>query len=163
MASGGPTIETLTIEGFKSIVSATLEPARLNVLIGANGSGKSNLLEAIGLLGCAVSGKVDEEAFAFRGIRPGRHRLMQTALQGHTHLTPRLAARVGDVNYDVALDTPNGDVSPRWRFRSETLMLGETPVLTRSEQAAELLSPAGRTPLRPDAKAGACPLVRASP
>ena len=44
-------IESITIEGFKSIAKQTLPLGRLNVVIGANGSGKTNLLEAAGVLG----------------------------------------------------------------------------------------------------------------
>ena len=46
-----PALDWITIEGFKSI--ASLERLRLrpiNVLIGANGSGKSNFLEEFSLL-----------------------------------------------------------------------------------------------------------------
>ncbi|MGH9073829.1 MAG: AAA family ATPase [Acidimicrobiales bacterium] len=39
------------IEGFKSIRSATVELERVNVLVGANGSGKSNFLDALDLVG----------------------------------------------------------------------------------------------------------------
>ena len=54
-------IRTLKIERFKSIVKLELELGRVNVFIGANGSGKSNLLEAVGILGAAAFGRVDDE------------------------------------------------------------------------------------------------------
>jgi predicted ATPase len=44
------TLKNLTIEGFKSIREQTLELAPLNVFIGSNGSGKSNLIEAFRFL-----------------------------------------------------------------------------------------------------------------
>ena len=40
-------IRKVRIENYKSIPSLTLDLGRLTVLIGANGSGKSNILEAI--------------------------------------------------------------------------------------------------------------------
>lgn len=43
------TIRKIKIEGFKSIASAELELGDLNVVIGANGAGKSNLIGAFGL------------------------------------------------------------------------------------------------------------------
>ncbi len=49
-------IARISVEGFKSLARQTIELGRLNVLIGANGSGKSALLEAMGLLGAAVTG-----------------------------------------------------------------------------------------------------------
>jgi predicted ATP-dependent endonuclease of OLD family len=42
-------IESIEIAGYKSIRSATIPLGALNVLIGANGSGKSNLLGEIDL------------------------------------------------------------------------------------------------------------------
>ena len=40
----------LTIKNFKSIIDLTIELGRVNVFIGANGMGKSNVLEAIARL-----------------------------------------------------------------------------------------------------------------
>lgn len=37
----------LAIKNFKSIIDLTIELGRVNVFIGANGMGKSNVLEAI--------------------------------------------------------------------------------------------------------------------
>ena len=42
---------------------------RVNVLIGENGSGKSNILEAIAFLGAAAADKLDHEFLASRGVR----------------------------------------------------------------------------------------------
>jgi predicted ATPase len=54
------TIQSITIEGFKSIRSIKDLPLRpINLLIGANGSGKSNFLEAFVFLGEAKEGRKD--------------------------------------------------------------------------------------------------------
>ena len=45
-----PAVEKITIEGFKSIAKAEVELRPVNVLIGANGSGKSNFIGAFGFL-----------------------------------------------------------------------------------------------------------------
>src|SRR6266478_1165542 len=44
------TLEKLTIKNFKSIREQTLALGRLNVFIGGNGAGKSNLIEAFRFL-----------------------------------------------------------------------------------------------------------------
>ena len=44
------TLEKLTIKNFKSIREQTLELGRLNVFIGGNGAGKSNLIGAFRFL-----------------------------------------------------------------------------------------------------------------
>ena len=68
------------MEGFKSLARQTIELGRLNVLIGANGSGKTALLEAMGLLGAAVSGRVDAGELMRRGVRPSAPQAFMTAL-----------------------------------------------------------------------------------
>ncbi len=55
-----PLINKITIEGFKSIRSAELELRQVNVLIGANGSGKSNLLQAFAFLKAIRAGQLQD-------------------------------------------------------------------------------------------------------
>ena len=49
-------LKKITFGNFKSLYNAEFEPGRVNVFIGANGAGKSTILEAIGLLSHVVSG-----------------------------------------------------------------------------------------------------------
>ena len=53
-----PALESIAIKGFKSIRDAELELGDVNVLIGANGSGKSNFLEALTLLQAIGAGNL---------------------------------------------------------------------------------------------------------
>ena len=62
-------IEKITIENYKSIQHLELYLGRITVLIGANGSGKSNILEAIALSAAAANDKLDNEFLVSRGIR----------------------------------------------------------------------------------------------
>ncbi len=62
-------IEEVEIRNFKSITELTLALGRINVFIGANGSGKSNILEALALGSAAANDKLDNEFLASRGIR----------------------------------------------------------------------------------------------
>lgn len=62
-------IEKITIENYKSIQHLEIELGRVTVLIGANGSGKSNILEAIALCSAASNNKLDNEFLTSRGIR----------------------------------------------------------------------------------------------
>ncbi len=79
-------IREIQIENFKSIPSLKMELGRFNVFIGANGSGKSNILEAI-TFGAAVNEvKLTNEFLSPRGIRmPDNPALMQSAF-GKTNL-----------------------------------------------------------------------------
>jgi predicted ATPase len=72
----------LSVQGFKSLQNVQdLELGLVNVFIGANGSGKTNLLEAIGLLGAAAGGQVDDQALLRRGVRPGTLSLYRSSFK----------------------------------------------------------------------------------
>jgi predicted ATPase len=62
-------IKEIKIENFKSIQSLNLELGRLNVFIGANGSGKSNILEGIAFGAVAAKGVLSREFLGTRGVR----------------------------------------------------------------------------------------------
>ncbi|MEU1209160.1 AAA family ATPase [Nocardia sp. NPDC005825] len=51
-------LDAIKVEGFTSIRSATIPLGRLNVLVGANGAGKSNLVHAFEMLGRIVDGEL---------------------------------------------------------------------------------------------------------
>ncbi|MDD2776616.1 MAG: AAA family ATPase [Gallionella sp.] len=72
-------IKSLTVENFKSIDKLDIEFGRVTVLIGENGSGKSNILEAIALAGAAAADKLDNEFLASRGIRVTNPEVMRAA------------------------------------------------------------------------------------
>ena len=64
-------LKSLSIRAFKSLEDVTVDLGLVNVFISANGSGKSNLLEALGVLSAAADGKVDDQTLLARGVRPG--------------------------------------------------------------------------------------------
>ena len=72
-------IKEIAIKNFKSIVDLKLPLGKFNLFIGANGSGKSNILEAIAFGAAASAGKLDFEYFANRGIRVVEPRFMLPA------------------------------------------------------------------------------------
>ena len=71
----------LTIQSFKSLEFVEVPLGRVNVFVGANGSGKTNLLEALGLLSAAASGVVDDQALARRGVRISPPAVYTTSLR----------------------------------------------------------------------------------
>jgi predicted ATPase len=74
-------ITELKIENYKSIQDLTLEVGRVNVLIGENGCGKSNILEAITFAAAAEANKLDNEFLFNRGIRVTEPKLMRSAFE----------------------------------------------------------------------------------
>lgn len=71
----------ITIDNFKSIQALTLELGRINVFIGENGSGKSNILEAIAMGSAAAENKLDNEFLASRGIRVTEPQAMRSGFE----------------------------------------------------------------------------------
>ena len=74
-------IKEISIKNYKSVVDVSLPLGRFNLLIGANGSGKSNILEGIALGAAASSDKLDYEYFSNRGIRVVEPRFMLPAFE----------------------------------------------------------------------------------
>jgi len=72
-------IRKVRVENYKSIPNLALDLGRLTVFIGANGSGKSNILEAIALASAAAQNKLDNEFLISRGIRATETRFMRSA------------------------------------------------------------------------------------
>jgi len=145
------TLRHLEIRGFKSIHHATLELGRVNCFIGANGVGKSNLLEAIGVLGAAANGIVDDESLLRRGVRAGLPRLYKSSFQ--TERTPphiTLAATSDPpALYRVALLNPIDSPDPAWSYKTEILRDGNTDILSDGVRNKKNLNPqAGLAALR---------------
>ena len=75
-------IDRIVINNFKSIEKVDLELGRLNVLIGANGSGKSNILEAIGMVAAKNGNTIELDSMAQRGVRIAMPELMVNSFYG---------------------------------------------------------------------------------
>ena len=116
-------LETLSVRTFKSLEDVTVVLGLVNVFIGANGSGKSNLLEALGILSAASDGKVDDQSLLARGVRPGLPSLYKSAFPGRKgkKIPPHLyfGARNAQAKYEVSLHNPLKDPAPAWKFKTE--------------------------------------------
>lgn len=76
-------VESIHIKNFKSIADEKIELGRINVLIGSNGSGKSNILEAIAFLSTSlVSRNIDKNILFGKGVRLAKPSLMITSERG---------------------------------------------------------------------------------
>lgn len=126
-------IETLTIESFKSIQSVTLDLGQVNVFIGANGSGKSNLLEALAVLSAAASGKVDQSTLVWRGCRASK--FFRPMFEGYgDDAVTRLMAKGGSTSYDVTLESPSPGRSLPWGFQIERWAQAGGPLVDRPDR-----------------------------
>jgi AAA15 family ATPase/GTPase len=75
-------LETITIKNFKSIANDTIELGRVNVFIGENGCGKSNILEAVGFASAALENRVENEHLSSKGIRIAKPSLIISNFKG---------------------------------------------------------------------------------
>ena len=78
----------IAIRNFKSLQKVEFELGQVNLFVGANGSGKSNLLEALSFLSSAVDGRVDDQALLRRGARPSVSDLYKSSFKDSNREQP---------------------------------------------------------------------------
>lgn len=74
-------ITQIEIKNFKSIVGLTMDLGRVNIIIGANGCGKTNILEAFAFASAASQQKLDNEFLLNRGIRVPNPQFLKPAFE----------------------------------------------------------------------------------
>ena len=130
-------IDRIEIHAFKSIQEAKLELGAFNVFVGANGSGKSNILEAIGVLGAAAAGRVNDESLLYRGVRPGLPDLYKTSFRGHKRRNAiRFGAYSGASSYEAELNNPSNQ-SIAWSYKTEKWLSAGKKIVGRSPASSE--------------------------
>lgn len=87
-------IDRIVIKNFKSIEELDFQLGRLNVLIGANGSGKSNVLEAIGMVAAKNGNIIELDNMVQRGVRIAMPELMVNSFYG------KVASRIIRVRFE---------------------------------------------------------------
>ena len=74
-------ITRLAIRRFKSIHKSSFKPGRVNLFIGGNGAGKSNVLEAIGVVSAALERGTSDDDLGRKGVRITPPELMKSAFK----------------------------------------------------------------------------------
>ncbi len=75
-------IKEITIRNYKSIHDLTMELGHVNVLIGENGCGKTNILEAVAMLGAGLLGEVNVQNLYNIGVRVTKPSLTVSSFLG---------------------------------------------------------------------------------
>ena len=116
-------IDTITIKNFKSITSATFSIGNVNVFIGANGSGKSNILEAVGMVAAERSCQIEVNAMIQKGIRIAKPDLMFSSFYGqaaNNTINVNLSGTEGErIQYAINNPTPE-DIYSTWAASCST-------------------------------------------
>ena len=116
-------IEKIHIQNFKSIYDLELEVGRVNLFIGENGSGKSNLLEALVFVSASLLNKLDNEFLVSRGLRVPEPALMRSAFHSFSEKKPIEISLIHDnqLKTNFKLDNQNTNYSKWVRLRTNTL------------------------------------------
>jgi len=141
--TGMAMIREVEIRGFKSIYSANIQLGRINCFIGANGVGKSNLLEALGVLGAAANGTVDDESLLRRGVRAGLPRLYKSSFTSDrtpAHIAVGVTTET-KAEYRVSLLNPLDSPEPAWSYKTEVLGDGKVQIVSDGVRNRKNLNP----------------------
>lgn len=122
-------LSRISVQRFKSLYNVDVSLGNINVFIGANGSGKSNLLEAIGVIGAAAFGSVDDQALIRRGVRPGVPRIYKSAFPNSpkdpsiriTAYTNHPASDSASAEYFIGVSNQGKVPSLYWNFMHERI------------------------------------------
>jgi predicted ATPase len=106
----------LHIENFKSIHNLDIELGKINVFIGENGCGKSNILEAVALASAADSNRLKNDDLAQKGIRVTRPDMMINSFIGTKEKNNIIIDSTIDNTYNLKIDlTPkSSDITSIW-------------------------------------------------
>jgi energy-coupling factor transporter ATP-binding protein EcfA2 len=133
-------VTKFAVRAFKSIESADIDLGSVNVFIGANGSGKSNLLEAFAILAAAAFGRIDNESIVRRGCRPGGYfRPLFSASPPDAETV--LEAEDKETCYRVTLASPDSTRSTPWEFRREEWKHENASLVDRTQTGASTGDP----------------------
>lgn len=133
-------IEKIAIKNFKSLYNVSFEPGKVNVFIGANGSGKSSVLEAIGILSAAMSDRVNNNALQRKGIRLSTSALYKSKfssikMEGATvDFDIEWENQGSKYSYLTYLAVPKEDDS--WKYFAEKVMKNSESVFGRSNRSS---------------------------
>lgn len=92
----------ISIVGYRSVLSAELQLAPVTVILGGNGTGKSNLYRSLLILGAAASGRLAAE-FAQEG---GFHSALWAGPRQRGGVRMRFTAEWDDLKYQLELGVP---------------------------------------------------------
>lgn len=105
-------ITNIRIKNFKSIVDESIDLGILNIFIGANGAGKSNILEALGFVAAKSEGEISLNNLTSAGIRIARPDLMVNSFY----------SMVQKKDIDVCFTTTSGQYDYKISLKDKTFV-----------------------------------------
>ena len=130
-------IDRLEIRNFKSIATAALEFGRVNLFVGANGAGKSNLLEAIGMYSACLGRGIDASILNSKGVRLSAPHIFTSSFKNRRIPGAiKLNGTIAGVEYRAALRLRAS--SSQLAFSSESLLENGDRIFFRGSQGARI-------------------------
>ena len=122
-------LKRIAFNNFKSLYQASFEPGKVNVFIGANGAGKSTVLEAIGLLSAAMTDRVNDNSLQRKGIRLSAVSMYKSKFKSLKRVPLNVSLsleweeqEMGSFKYDVHLTPPEDSGEDFWKYHSEAFL-----------------------------------------
>ena len=137
-------LKKITIRNFKSLYDVSFEPGHVNVFIGANGSGKSSVLEAIGVLSAAMTDRVNASSLQRKGVRLSTSSLYKSKFLSieKESKTVDFSLEWGmnghDYEYMSHMTVPREDDS--WKYFAESVTCDGVNVYGRSNRSSAQLN-----------------------
>jgi len=102
-------VRKISIKGFKSILAQDIELGQLNVFIGTNGAGKSNLLEAISMVSASIEGGIDYQRLSRRGSRLSSPEIFRSSFKNKKRKnTLSINISTDEIEYSMSINAVKG-------------------------------------------------------
>ena len=137
-------LEEVRIKNFKSLFDVCFEPGRLNVFIGANGSGKSSILEALGVLSAAMTDRINTNSLQRKGVRLSASSLYKSKFSSIRNesktvdLSVKWSREQNNYEYSAYLTVPSDDDS--WKYFAESVTCNGEKAYGRSNASSAQLN-----------------------
>lgn len=118
-------IRKVKVENFKSITNNEIQLGRINVFIGENGCGKSNILESLALISASVSNDVNFDGLYGKGVRIARPNLMVNSfleMRQSSNIDLQVIATIQnkDIKFKYRLYPEHpSDIYTKWKDKEE--------------------------------------------
>ena len=130
-------IDRLEIRNFKSIAAAALEFGRVNLFIGVNGAGKSNLLEAVGLYSACLGRGIDASILSSKGVRLSAPQILKSSFKNRRDPSAiHLNGAIAGIEYSASLRSRAN--SSQLAFASESLLENGDRVFSRDPSGGRI-------------------------
>lgn len=126
-------LRNLTVHGFKSIRQETsIEFGKVNLFIGGNGVGKSNILEVMGILSACLEQQITSDELKKKGVRLSVPTLFKSAFKNHDLRANFDLKATWDTGAQYAVSIKAGQLSEELNFHSELIKFHGRKVMGRS-------------------------------